>query len=335
MRYVRPLVQDHAKGAGFRLADGWAWFSDVEVLSRGAPARRMSARDLPEDVLERLCVKRPAIAGLSMAKPQIMGILNVTPDSFSDGGDSFATDTAVARADQMIRDGATIIDVGGESTRPGAAEVPVNEEINRILPVIKQLSGAVVSVDTRKAAVVEALPQGGNLQFLVNDVSAMRFDPRIGEVASRSDLPICLMHSVADPETMQQHARYDDVVLDVYDHLEERIALAVSLGIDRNRIIVDPGIGFGKTLEHNLALLRNLSLFHSLGCPILLGASRKRFIGTLGNAPDAKNRVGGSLSVALQGVRQGVQLLRVHDTFETKQAIDLHMAMNGTSKHDT
>ena len=329
--YYRPVI---AETGTYVLAGGWARFDEVEVLARGQAAQVVAADTIPADVLARLTASRAPIMGIPMGLPTVMGILNVTPDSFSDGGDFAETQIAVPRALEMQSEGAAFIDIGGESTRPGAAEVPVAEEIARVAPVIAALSDktdAVISLDTRKAAVLAAVPQ----DVLVNDVSAMRFDAGMAEEIAKRGASVCLMHSVADPETMQAHAAYDDVLLDIYDHLAERIAHAAAAGIPRDRIIVDPGIGFGKTLDHNLALIRGLSLFHGLGCPILLGASRKRFIGTLGHAPAAKDRMGGSLAVALEGVRQGVQILRVHDTFATKQAIDLQMAVRKTGDYDT
>ncbi len=271
------------------------------------------------------------IAGVPMDRPQVMGILNVTPDSFSDGGDHLAVDVAVQAGLRMQAEGAAFIDIGGESTRPGAAEVPEVEEIARVVPVIKALraqSDVAISIDTRKAAVAQAAIDAG--ASFVNDVSAFRFDPDLADIVARAQVPVCLMHSIGTPETMQDQAHYRDVVKEVYDHLAERIAVAEAAGIARALIVVDPGIGFGKTLDHNLALIRGLARFRGLGCPVLLGASRKRFIGTLGGAAEAKDRLGGSIAVALEGVRQGVQILRVHDTFATKQAIDLQLAMQGT-----
>ena len=331
MTYVRPLLgpQDALGQDAVPLAGGWLKFERCEILERGRAPERVLAAELDSQTLERLTAPRSDIGPLPMNVPQVMGILNVTPDSFSDGGDAFETQDAIVRANTMLGEGATIIDVGGESTRPGAKEVPVTEEIARVMPVIDGLTAPLISVDTRKSQVVEALP--ANKPFLVNDVSAMRFDPDMAQTVANAGLPICLMHSVADPETMQSDPRYDNVLLDVYDHLSDRIDAALSAGIPREKIIVDPGIGFGKTLDHNLTLLRGLSLFHALGCPVLLGASRKRFIGTIGKAEIAKDRLGGSVSVALHGVMQGVQILRVHDTFATKQAIDLHMAITGHS----
>ncbi|WP_438956715.1 dihydropteroate synthase [Cognatiyoonia sp.] len=330
--YARPIVMDDAvrPDGAVPLAEGWCWFENVELLSRDAPAQVIAAKELPLDVLDRLTQPRGSIATLAMGAPQVMGILNVTPDSFSDGGKHNAVDAAVARALQMVKEGAALIDVGGESTRPGAAFVPEDEELQRVVgPIssLRQASDVPISIDTRKSVVAtKALGAGASM---LNDVSAFTFNADMPVVAAESDAPICIMHALGDPKTMQDAPTYDNVLLDIYDFLAERIEVAVAAGVARDRIVVDPGIGFGKTQEHNLTLLRNISLFHGLGCPILLGASRKRFIGAIGNAPDASDRLGGSVSVALFALRQGVQILRVHDTFATKQAIDLHMAMIG------
>jgi dihydropteroate synthase len=217
------------------------------------------------------------------------------------------------------------LDIGGESTRPGAAEVPVADEIARTAPVIAALrAGGIktaISIDTRKAAVAEAALAAG--ASIVNDVSAFGFDPRLKAVTAQSGAPVCLMHAQGAPQTMQDDPRYGDVLLDVYDFLAARLAEAEAAGIPRARIMVDPGIGFGKTLAHNLTLIRGLSLFHSLGCPILLGVSRKKFIGTVGAESDATRRTPGSVAVALAGVAQGAQVLRVHDVWETRQALAL------------
>lgn len=329
--YYRPVISE---AGAYCLAGGWARFDAVTVLGRGVAPQTVPAADIPTDALDRLVAPRAPLGGVSLHVPQVMGILNVTPDSFSDGGDFVQVDQAVAHARAMVDAGAAFVDVGGESTRPGAKEVPVAEEIQRVAPVVAALmaqSDVVVSVDTRKAAVAAAVPDG----VMINDVSALGFDPDMAKVVARKGAWVCLMHALATPETMADHATYNDVVLDVYDHLSARVDFAVGAGIARDRIVVDPGIGFAKTLDHNLALIRNLSLFHGLGCPVLLGASRKRFIGTLGAAPAAKDRLGGSVAVALEAVRQGVQILRVHDTYETKQAIDLQMAMSGTDTDGT
>jgi len=257
-----------------------------------------------------------------------MGILNVTPDSFSDGGLFVSPDAAAERARRMRDEGAAIIDIGGESTRPGAVPITVQDEISRVIPVIAAIraqADIAISIDTRKADVACAAIGAG--ATMVNDVSAFTFGAGMADAVAQAEVPVCLMHAQGDPTTMQNNPRYANVVLDVYDFLEQKIEQALAAGISRDRIIVDPGIGFGKTVAHNLALLRGLPVLHALGCPILLGASRKRFIGTLGNGPDAADRLGGSVAVALWGLQAGVQITRVHDTLATKQAFDLQLAI--------
>lgn len=331
MEYYRPLAMtDPARPAGaLTLAGGWCWFDRVQVLSRAAAPRIIPAQDVPGPVLHRLTAPRAAFAGLEMDRPRLMGILNVTPDSFSDGGRFLGAEAAVAQARAMA-EGAEIIDIGGESTRPGAAEVPVEDEIARTVPVIRALREggltAPVSIDTRKAPVAEAALEAG--ATIVNDVSAFDFDPALGPLVARTAAPVVLMHAQGVPATMQDNPLYGDVLLDVYDALAARLARAEALGIDRSRIVLDPGIGFGKTQAHNLALLRGLSLFHGLGCPILLGTSRKRFIGSIGGAEKPQDRAPGSIATALEGVAQGVQIVRVHDVAETRQALRLWQALN-------
>lgn len=311
------------------LAGGWCWFDRVEVLSRHEAPRVMAARDLPSEWQDRLCAPRADFAGLALDAPRVMGILNVTPDSFSDGGRFTDPAAAIAQAETMAL-GADVLDIGGESTRPGAVEVEVAEEIARTVPVIAALRGAglttAISIDTRKGPVAQAALQAG--AEIVNDVAAMGFDPTIAAVTARAGAPIILMHSIKTPATMQENPVYDDVLLDVYDFLAARIAQAQAAGIPSARIMVDPGIGFGKTLEHNLTLLRRLSLYHGLGVPVLLGVSRKRFIGTIGRELQADRRMPGSVALALQGVAQGAQMLRVHDVSETRQALRLWSALN-------
>jgi dihydropteroate synthase len=250
-----------------------------------------------------------------------MGIVNVTPDSFSDGG-QFADSAAAASAGaDMAAAGAAIIDVGGESTRPGAATVWEGDEIERAVPVVRQLAGggAAVSIDTRKADVMTAALEAG--ARLVNDVSALTFDPRSAEVIAAAGVPVILMHHQGAPGTMQDDPRYDDVPVEVYDWLEARIEAAEGAGIARDKILIDPGFGFGKTVAHNLALMNGLALFHSLGCPLVVGASRKRTIGALSNEAPPSERLGGSIAFALKAAEQGAQIVRVHDVSDTVQAL--------------
>ena len=311
------------------LAGGWCWFDRVEVMTRGGPSRIIDAADCPVAVLRRLTAPRPDFAGLSLDRPRLMGILNVTPDSFSDGG-RFATTEAAAKQGRQIAKLAEIVDIGGESTRPGAQEVPVADEIARTVPVIEALrAGGMpgpISIDTRKAMVAAAALRAG--ATLVNDVSGLEFDPAMGPLIAREGVPLVLMHAKGLPATMQENPQYADVVLDIYDDLAQRLAMAEAAGIDRSLIAIDPGIGFGKSADHNLALIRDLSLLHGLGCPILLGASRKRFIGSIGRAEAATARMPGSVAVALAGLAQGAQILRVHDAAETRQALRLWQALN-------
>ena len=321
-----------------RLAGGLAWFASVELLTV-ENRKRVSAELLPvagiearldEDLAAQwaaLTAPRPPLRlGERMVRldqPQVMGIVNATPDSFSDGG-QYADAAAAAEAGAgMAAEGAAVIDVGGESTRPGASTLWEGDEIERVVPVIRQLAagGTAVSVDTRKAAVMEAALAAG--ARLVNDVSALTFDQRSPEVIAGSGVPVVLMHHQGDPQTMQDNPRYGDVLIEVYEWLEERIAAAEAAGIARERILIDPGFGFGKTVAHNLELMNGLALFHSLGCPIVVGASRKRTIGALSNEAPADQRLGGSIAFALKALEQGAQLVRVHDVAETVQALKI------------
>ena len=340
--YLRPTGFVDAPfgfdGQVLRLAGGLTWFSAVEAIVGGerrlVPVVRLEPflHTLPDalaekgrSILARLTAPRaPLMLGdrrVPLDQPQLMAILNVTPDSFSDGGahlgDPVGDGVALAAA------GAAIVDVGGESTRPGAATVFEGDEIARVRPAIEGLAraGVAVSIDTRNAGTMEAALAAG--AALVNDVSALGWDPRAAEVVAAAGCPVVLMHHLGTPQTMQRDPRYADVLLDVYDWLEARIAWAEAAGIARDRIVVDPGIGFGKTVAHNLALLNGLSLFHGLGLPVLLGASRKRFIGALDGEAPADRRLAGSLATLLQGAAQGVQLFRVHDVAESRQALRL------------
>ncbi|MEB8387103.1 dihydropteroate synthase [Rhodobacteraceae bacterium KMM 6894] len=327
--YYRPIAQtDPVRPANaLPLAGGWTWFDRAERMDRTGSSQIIAASDIPTDILHRLTAPRPAMAGLTFATPQIMGILNVTPDSFSDGGQFDAPDAALTHARAMAQAGAHMLDVGGESTRPGAAVVAEQDEIDRTAPVIAAIRAGLstpISIDTRKSAVARAAVQAG--ANLVNDVAGFTYDAALAPFCAGADLPVCVMHAQGDPQTMQQNPRYDHVTLDVYDFLDNRVTDLIAQGIPRDRIIVDPGIGFGKTRAHNLTLLSQLSLFHGLGCPILLGVSRKRFIGDIGGTTDAAARLPGSLAVALAGVAQGMQILRVHDVGETRAALALWQA---------
>ncbi|MFP4274973.1 MAG: dihydropteroate synthase [Paracoccaceae bacterium] len=330
--YFRPLPQAGRPSGpeALPLAGGPLWFDRAERLERGVPPRLVPASEIPEAWRAALTRPRAAMAGLSMDRPRLMGILNVTPDSFSDGGRHAAPDTALAHALAMRDAGADLLDIGGESTRPGALPVPEAEEIARTAPVIAAIRARAtlpISIDTRKRVVAEAAVGAG--ASLVNDVSALGYDEGLAGYCAAAQLPVCLMHAQGDPRTMQDDPHYDDVLLDVYDFLAMRMAAAETAGIARDRLIVDPGIGFGKTVAHNLALIAGLSLFHGLGVPILLGASRKSFIGRITDTPVAAERVAGSVAVALAGAAQGAQILRVHDVAQTGQALAMWQAVHG------
>ena len=312
------------------LAGGPLWFEKLAEHRPGG-TRLVEANAAPAEILRHLTAPRAALAGVTPDRPRIMGVLNVTPDSFSDGGRHERLEDAVAQGLDLVAAGADILDIGGESTRPGAEPVPVAEEIARVVPAIMALRAAgltaPISVDTRKAEVARAAFTAGADIF--NDVSALTWDPESLSFAAGCGGPVCLMHAQGDPRTMQAAPAYDDVLLDVYAFLEDRVAAAEAAGIARDRIIVDPGIGFGKSVEHNLDLIRGLSIFHGLGCVLLLGASRKRFIGAIADVPDAAARGPGSIAVALEGLRQGAQVIRVHDVPETRQAVAVWSALNG------
>ena len=313
-------------------------FMGLELLQRptsGGMGRRMLSHDelrtltaeaSPNGrrlahIAKQLRVTRTPLAGLTFDRPRIMGIVNVTPDSFSDGNLFVHSQDAIAHALALETAGADIIDIGGESTRPGAEPVPLELELARVMPVIEGLAGrtrARLSIDTRKAEVMGRAAAAG--VHIINDVSALTYDPQSMRVAKEVGLPVVLMHAQGDPRTMQADPQYDNVLLDVYDWLEARIEACVRAGLARERLWVDPGIGFGKTAAHNTALIAGVSLFHGLGCGILLGASRKSFIGALTGASNPAARMPGSVAAALAGVLQGVQIVRVHDVAETRQA---------------
>jgi dihydropteroate synthase len=346
--YLRPIAladsPQSEHGEAVRLGGSMVWASRFALIvrerARVTARERLSVSEIPSaiaalpDALGRQAeaqwsalrkVHAPLACGprtIRLDQPQVMGILNVTPDSFSDGG-QFLDDPQVAgaHAASMLEAGAALIDVGGESTRPGAAAVWEGDELKRVIPAVERIAamGAAVSVDTRRPAVMEAALAAG--AHVINDVSALRFDPRSLEFAASSGAPVVLMHAPGSGDDLHAEASYDDVVLDVFDWLAQRRDAAIAAGVAADRIILDPGIGFGKSVASNLALMNALPLFHALGQPLLVGASRKRMVGALSNEAPAHLRLGGSLALAIKAVDAGVHLLRVHDVFETVQAV--------------
>lgn len=335
-----PRAIDEAEVPAWRglpLAGGRLSFAALDVLTRvtGSATKRKTVvlgdafsadwgREglAASDLLAALSALRPRLGGLSLDKPRIMGIVNVTPDSFSDGGQLANTQAAIDHALRLEAEGANILDIGGESTRPGSDAVMLDEELRRVIPVIEGLRGktrALISVDTRKAEVMRQAAVAG--ADILNDVSALTHDARALDFAAESGLPVMLMHAQGDPKTMNDDPQYADVVLDVFDFLESRISACEAAGIPRAKIIADPGIGFGKHLHHNVAVMAGLSLYHGLGVPLLLGASRKKMIGQLCDVPEPKDRVPGSLACAIAAAQAGVQIVRVHDVKETHQAL--------------
>lgn len=321
-------------GSVARLAGGMQWFAAYEVREdtscRIVPVARFAEELGGSPRAEALHAaftspRAPWAMGprtLRFDQPQVAAILNVTPDSFSDGGKHIGDPAAAADSGMaMAAMGAAVIDLGGESTRPGASTVWEGDEITRTTPVVERLAkgGALVSIDTRKAAVMEAALAAG--AGIVNDVAALLWDDRALEVAAKAGCPVILMHSPDPDKGGHGRVGYADVLTQVFDWLEARIAAVQAAGVPRSRIMVDPGIGFGKSLADNLALINGLAIFHGLGCPIMLGASRKRMIGALSNEAPVDARLGGSLALAIKGAEAGVQLIRVHDVAETVQAL--------------
>jgi dihydropteroate synthase len=343
--YLRPVqfvdTPVGRDGEVARLAGGLGWFAGYERIEveggKRVSRRTLSVAEAAADarlapLIERISAPRaPLRLGervLRLDQPLVMGILNMTPDSFSDGGRHADDPAGAAQAGfDMGIAGAAIVDVGGESTRPNATEVWEGDEIQRVVPVIERLarSGAAVSIDTRKAAVMEAALEAG--AHVVNDVAALLWDARAVEVVAKAGCPVVLMHS-PDPEKGGHGGDgYGDVLTEVYDWLEKRVEAVAAAGVDRSKILIDPGIGFGKSLQENLALLNGLALFHGIGCAVVLGASRKRMIGALSNEAPAESRLGGSIALALKGAELGAQLIRVHDVFETAQALRVWRGM--------
>jgi dihydropteroate synthase len=259
-------------------------------------------------------------------RPSVMGVLNVTPDSFSDGGQFVSSADAVAHGLRLVSEGAALVDVGGESTRPGAAPVDVDEELRRVLPVLEGLAGVPLSIDTSKAAIARRALEAG--AELVNDVTALRGDPELAGVVAEAGAYVCLMHMQGEPRTMQAAPQYDDVAAEVFAFLEERVAFAVEAGIAEDRICVDPGIGFGKTPDQNLELVRRLDVLLELGRPVVVGFSRKSTLARVAGAADAKiGSLAASLGAAVAAFERGAWMLRAHDVRETVEALEVAAAV--------
>ena len=338
-------------GDGLALAGGPLAFTHGLITGVDAPGRAQNDKELltvpdmlrwatqaardgdqgPAALIGRTAQPRSTFANMVLsgagARPRIMGVCNVTPDSFSDGGDHAAPGPAIAFAQQLAGDGADIVDVGGESTRPGADPVAERVEIERVLPVIEELvaHGLPVSIDTRRAGVMRAAIDAG--VALINDVSGLSDDPDALDVVAASNVPVVLMHMQGQPNNMQDDPSYADVVQEVYDALAGRIDACLDAGVAPERVAIDPGFGFGKTVAHNLELLTHLAQFHGLGCPIVVGLSRKSFIGARTGEEIPSARTAGSVAAALKALDQGVQIARVHDVAETRQAFDVWRAI--------
>ncbi len=345
--YLRPvglLYGDAARtavagNAALALTNTGISFTHFEIVTgaRGGDARQLvAAGDLAKSgdqhvrqLIGRITEPRADFAGLLLDRPRLMGIVNVTPDSFSDGGRFASGKNAIRQGRLLAAEGADIVDIGGESTRPGAEFVSEQEEHDRVNHVVATLSGEniCVSVDSRRSGIMRAALDAG--ARVINDISALEFDSKSASVVAEAGCPVVLMHVRGEPKTMQDNPQYSDVVTDVYDYLEGRVQAAVAAGIDRSKIVADPGIGFGKTFAQNLELLEHLTLFHMLGVPILVGSSRKGFIGAVTGVSDASKRAAGSVGAALASAMQGVQILRVHDVAETGQALKVWRRASG------
>jgi len=335
--WIRPIPVPAGRHC---LAGGWARFDVLDLVQRdnaGAySACRMSIDSLLDQADDRnaasaavdaVLAPRPDFATLPMNAPQIMGILNVTPDSFSDGGRHNVPARAIAAGRDMQDSGASMIDIGGESTRPGAAPVTRNQELARVLPAMAGLKGggAKLSVDTRHADVMTRAAAGG--ADIINDVEGLRGDGAM-QAAAATGKPVIMMHMQGTPQTMQNDPHYGFAPVEIYEFLAERTAAAEAAGIARSDIAIDPGFGFGKTVQHNMEVMSWAAMLHGLGVPILIGASRKSSIAKISNGEDADNRLAGSVVLAAEGLRQGCQMLRVHDVAETRQAVAVQMALS-------
>jgi dihydropteroate synthase len=325
-------------GAALPLAGSAIAFGAVRLLEgepgnlKHAVARTSTIQAIDEprvkELLDRISAPRASIAGVSLDRSRIMGIVNVTPDSFSDGGETFDPAAAIERAKALSDGGADYIDIGGESTRPGSETVPAEEEASRLLPVLTGLATlkTPISVDTRKPEVMRAAVDAR--ADIINDVSALTFSPDSLQTAADLKKPVVLMHARGDPKTMQDNTSYRDVVVEVYDFLASRIEAAVATGLPRESLIADPGVGFGKTSAHNASLLQHISILHGLGVPLLVGASRKRSLKAVAGA-NAPDHAAASVAVALDAASQGVQIVRVHDLEATRQALAVWAWLRG------
>ena len=305
-------------------------FDTIEIISR-KNIKRINVKKLNNLQLKikkkvlhdiKQVSKKKIFKGLELAKlPILMGVLNLTPDSFSDGGKYTKKNLGELHAKKLIKDGSDILDIGGEATNPGSKEINLEEEWKRIFPTLSKLKKIkkFISLDTRKSEIMERGIK--NRVNLINDISGLEHDPNTINILLKTKIPFVIHHIQGNPKTMQDNPKYKNVVLDIYDFFEKKIKYIRSKGISHNNIILDPGIGFGKNLKHNITLLRNISIFHSLGFPVMLGTSRKRFIKYLSGTNDSKERLGGTISSSLFAMMQGVQILRVHDVNEVNQSI--------------
>ena len=339
---IGKLLSD--KNKALRLAGGNLYFTEILLISRGKDinerlysvfdflrSKIYKSSNQLKNIIKNISSRRSLLDNKNFfekKKNYIFGILNITPDSFSDGGDSLNYENALRNANSMIEEGADFLDIGGESTRPGAKKISSNEELLRILPIIQELVNKKIkiSVDTRNSSTMRISIISG--ASIINDVSALCNDKDSVTNIARNKSPVILMHMPGNPLTMMKNNNYQNTVLDVYDFLESRIEFCKEYKISKNKIIIDPGIGFGKDSNQNLSILKNISIFHSLGCPIMLGVSRKRFISSFSKKCEPKERFPGSIAAEIHGISNGVQILRVHDVKETRQAIDIWNSIN-------
>ena len=306
-------------------------FDQIEIISRNSKKKIFINRinSLPINIKKKIkmdikkIIKNKNIKNLNLKSiPKIMGVLNITPDSFSDGGKFNKSHLAKKQLDNLFNSGSDLVDIGGESTRPGSKAISIKVEWRRLINILNKIDKKkIISLDTRKSEIME---KGIKLGVkLINDVSGLSFDKNSINILKKYNIPFVLQHSLGDPEKMQNNPKYKNVILDIYDFFEEKIRYLRKVGISHNNIILDPGIGFGKNLKHNIMIIKNISIYHSLGLPILIGTSRKKFIKELSQNNDSTTRVGGTISSVIFGMMQGVHIVRVHDTNEIIQSIKI------------